>query len=368
MGQFVTIKHDGDPKDAVRDFLKRLLKKNLIELLMVPTLQKHKNVVMQTVISDAKRLDNIDPFAPVVWTNAAKLLSSLSHKPSGHKIAALLRSCEIRAFIELVKLKQGSLENLVLISVDCLGRYENSDYLKRRAKDENLSINFLKNAPDDVVEACKACCDIIPSSIDLRIASICVDISKEIGIEARSEKGEELLKTLEFDSKDLPKEDALSKLEEARNAYRAELFEKSEKDVSDLDTLSDLVAGCINCYNCRVACPVCYCRECVFVTDTFRHDGEKYYNWAKKNGQVKMPTDTVFYHLTRMIHMSTLCVSCGQCTSACPNDIPLMEVFATTAKLSQKRFDYVPGRCVDEEQPLAAFHEDEFHDVTGQMK
>ena len=79
-----------------------------------------------------------------------------------------------------------------------------------------------------------------------------------------------------------------------------------------------------------------------------------------------MPTDTVFYHLTRMLHMSTLCVGCGQCTSACPNDIPVGTLFRTVAKVTQERFEYQPGHDVAEPQPLTTFHSDELFEVTGQ--
>jgi formate dehydrogenase subunit beta len=128
------------------------------------------------------------------------------------------------------------------------------------------------------------------------------------------------------------------------------------------------VAACINCYNCRVACPVCYCRECVFVTDTMRHEGDQYLKWSQKKGRVKLPTDTVFYHLTRMVHMSTLCVGCGQCTSACPNDVPIWELLSSVADRTQARFDYVPGRSLEEGQPLAVFYAEELDEVTGQVK
>jgi len=77
-----------------------------------------------------------------------------------------------------------------------------------------------------------------------------------------------------------------------------------------------------------------------------------------------MPTDTIFYHLTRMLHMSTLCVGCGQCSSACPNDIPVVELFRTVAEATQARFDYVPGRDFQEKQPLATFRDGEFEDVS----
>jgi formate dehydrogenase subunit beta len=90
--------------------------------------------------------------------------------------------------------------------------------------------------------------------------------------------------------------------------------------------------------------------------------------WANHKGSLKMPTDTVFYHVTRMTHIGNFCVGCGQCTSACPNDVNLTMAFKSAAKVSQERFDYEAGRSLDEAQPLTVFHNDELVEVTGQVK
>jgi formate dehydrogenase subunit beta len=87
--------------------------------------------------------------------------------------------------------------------------------------------------------------------------------------------------------------------------------------------------------------------------------------WARRRGSIKMPTDTLFYHITRLAHMSTACVGCGQCSNACPNDIPVMELFRTVARDTQSAFDYEPGRSFDEAPPLSTFREDEFEEVVG---
>jgi formate dehydrogenase subunit beta len=150
-----------------------------------------------------------------------------------------------------------------------------------------------------------------------------------------------------------------------RSAYRDEMFSATGQAVQDLERLTTYLAGCVNCYNCRVACPVCYCKECVFVTDVFNHEPIQYLQWAQRKGMIKMPTDTVFYHLTRLAHMSTACVGCGQCSNACPNDIPVMELFRTVAQSTQQAFDYVAGRSVDEKPPLSEFRESEFNEVVG---
>jgi formate dehydrogenase subunit beta len=89
--------------------------------------------------------------------------------------------------------------------------------------------------------------------------------------------------------------------------------------------------------------------------------------WAIRKGAIKMPTDTVFYHITRLAHMSTACIGCGQCSNACPNNIPVMEVFRTIAHYTQKAFDYQAGRSVDDEPPLSVFREDEYQEIVAKM-
>jgi formate dehydrogenase subunit beta len=42
-----------------------------------------------------------------------------------------------------------------------------------------------------------------------------------------------------------------------------------------------------------------------------------------------------------------------------------MELLQTAAARTQKRFDYMPGRSLDEQQPLAFFQDDELIEVTG---
>lgn len=78
-----------------------------------------------------------------------------------------------------------------------------------------------------------------------------------------------------------------------------------------------------------------------------------------------MPTDTVFYHLTRLAHMSAACIGCGQCSNACPNEVPVMELFRTVAHGVQKAFGYSAGASFEQEPPLSVFGEKEFSEVTG---
>lgn len=368
---------DGQLNQPLSQLVAELLEKGVVDAVLVPAKQPHSASVMQTLICDPKEAETVDPLAPVAPTSSAPLVAKLTRN-ADHKVAAFLKPCEVKAFIELVKLKQGSLDPVLLIGMDCHGRYENTDFIQYASNRDNPTLEFLKSRGNtkeatndlDIVSACKACETPVAENVDLRLLTIGLDAEKTLLIEAVSPLGEKALDALSMEPSEKPvgRQQAVDELMALRAAYsqtsRTEMLER----VSSIDGLMDVISTCINCYNCRVACPVCYCRECVFATDTFSHDSRQYVKWAEKRGRLRMPTDTLFYHLTRMAHMSTLCVACGQCTSACPMDIPVGDLFRAVADGAQAVFDYIPGRNPDEAQPLASFVEHELPDVTGQTK
>ncbi|MEE4241624.1 MAG: 4Fe-4S dicluster domain-containing protein [Desulfopila sp.] len=365
----------GELNTQLSEIFSAMLENGAVDALLAPTTQPKKGV-MQTLITSKDYLKEIDPFAPVMPVNSAKIASSLTASPSGKVIAMILRSCEMRALVELVKLKQAKLEDVLLIGMDCLGRYENLDYLKYTA-DGGTSEAFLENAlagntataDFDVAGACKICEYPTPDNVDIRLAVIGAGAGT-IYLQAVTDKGEEALSKAGLKFVDTPsgRDEAVKKIAAGRTTARNEAFAAYRENTNSFDALEEKLAACINCYNCRVACPVCYCKECVFVTDTFRHKGEQFIGWANSKGMLKMPTDTTFYHLTRITHIAAFCVGCGQCTSACPNDIDLMPIFRTSAEKAQARFEYLAGRSVDEPQPLTVFDSDELMEVTGQVK
>jgi formate dehydrogenase subunit beta len=352
-----------------------MLENGAIEAVLVPMAQAKKGVRL-TLITSTAHTARMDPFAPIAAVSGAKIASSLTSRPSGRKLAMVLRPCEIRAVIELVKLKQANFDNVLLIGMDCLGRYENIDFAKFQEQG-GTSESFLENAlagktsmPDfDIAGACKICEFPMVDNVDMQVCVIGAG-NGNIFIEAKTERGAEALEKSGLKSNETPagRDEAVKKLIAVRTEARDRKFVEFRAETKTFEALADKLAACVNCYNCRIACPVCYCKECVFITDTFRHTGEQFMMWADKSGMLKMPNDTLFYHLTRMTHMSLFCVGCGQCTSACPNSIDLMPLFRTCADKTQVRFNYQAGRSVDEEQPMAGFESDELVEVTGQVK
>ncbi|MGM0403830.1 MAG: Coenzyme F420 hydrogenase/dehydrogenase, beta subunit C-terminal domain [Thermodesulfobacteriota bacterium] len=360
---------------SLASFFKSVLALEDISALMAPLRLPGNDMIMQQLVTDPELLDPIDPFAPAFPMNAARLVSRLTKRPAGETVAVILRPCEIRALVELVKLKQGEMENIVVVGIDCPGAFKNTDYVKFAGENPETAANrFLAGALsgetkfDEDVEisaACRACTHPVPQGADLSIGIFGLDTDRQFLVSADTEKGEALFDRLGLAECEAPgiREEAIDSLMAARKAFQKDMFDDVREKTNTPDKLATYLSGCINCYNCRVACPVCYCRECVFVTDVFDHDPFQYLRWARRKGMIKMPTDTLFYHITRMAHISTACVGCGQCSNACPNDIRLAELFTATASLAQAAFDYEAGRSLEEEPPLAAFNEDEFDDV-----
>jgi formate dehydrogenase subunit beta len=332
---------------------------------------------MPTLITDVVRLDGADPLSPAFPINSARIVSKLTRRASGGKIAAVMRPCEIRAFVELVKLNQGQKDDLIIIGTDCLGACQNRDFFKWAGDDIEASTkNFYSSALSGEwtsltgfvpAPACRVCEMPVPTGADIAIGLFGIEDAGRIPVTAQTEAGEQLLAKLQLKpaEESQSRQKTVEKLIADRTAARDRMFESVHEATDNLEKLTGYLAACVNCYNCRVACPVCYCRECVFTTSVFDHEPSQYLRWANRKGAVKMPTDTVFYHITRMAHMSTACVGCGQCSNACPNDIPLMELFRAIANKTQNSFEYEAGRSIYEKPPLSEFREDEYKEVAG---
>ena len=371
----VTAQHtvrDKNLPGSVQEFLKSVLNLEEISTIFVPQHMPMKNAVMPALISDPEKMADADPLTPSFPINSAKLISRLTRKKTNEKIVVVLRPCEIRAFIELIKLKQGNTDEIIIIGADCLGAYPNKVYNDMALQDPDTLSEFSKNIlsgkeDPNLASACSVCEHPEPTGADIIIGLYGMETDSAFLVKSMTDAGDEILGTLDLSSSEEPesRKQALEALISNRTSARDKMFEQTEESISNIEKLSTYLANCVNCYNCRVACPVCYCKECVFVTDVFNHNPVQYLQWSKNKGAIKMPTDTIFFHMTRIAHMSTACIGCGQCSNACPNDIPLTELFRTVSRRTQASFDYEAGRSVDEIPPLSEFKEDEYGEVVG---
>jgi formate dehydrogenase (coenzyme F420) beta subunit len=377
-------------KEAINSFLESLLEKNLVSALLVPREVPSKDNVVQSLMTNSNLpvqgpvcrvgtgrrtqtggLKEVNVISPVLPVSSARIISQMTRLSSyKNPVGVVLRSCEIRALIELVKLKQASLDNLLIIGVDCLGTYLVSDYQnlckQGNSPSDELLRKFKEGGEDTKLrKACQVCEYPIPSNADLVIGLVGVDFEKNILLKSGTEKGEKILEKFSFlEFNQSKREESVSKYLSKKIEKRDTLFSEMKEETSGgWENLLSVFSTCINCHNCMRVCPLCYCRECFFESPTFEFDSEKYLLWAKRKGSIKMPRDTTLFHLGRMSHMATSCVGCGLCEQACPSNIPLLKIFKTVSYDVQQIFKYVPGRDLEEPLPLTTFKEDELRSV-----
>jgi formate dehydrogenase subunit beta len=350
---------------TIQGLLRGLLEKGVVDALLVPMTMPAGSVAPM-LVSDPAALDRADPLAPVLPINAARAASQLTMTAHKEKLGVVLRACEIRALVELVKFQQASLDNTLIAGVDCLGAYPVTAYQgagNRQQVVEALLTGAASGQPKpfDGMEfraACQMCDQPLPEGdhVALTIGLVGVEPGK-VYLKARKDLAAAL--GLTASAAPAGRKAAAQTLVASRTAARDAAFAGFRDRVHTMDGLLQEFSTCIRCHNCMTNCPICYCRECIFRTPTFEHESQLYYQWAERKGTVRMLPDTLLFHLTRLNHMATSCVGCGVCTEACPVDIPVGTVFRTVGQKVQAIFDYHPGRSLDEAAPVQEFREDE---------
>ena len=372
---------EGRTEEAIIGFLKTLLERGVVEAIMIPKGLPSGDGFVQTLIHDPEKLSGVCVLSPTMPVQSARVASNLTVKNLGKKVAAVMKACEIRAVVELTKFLQTKLDNLFLIGIDCPGTFEVADYAKMSQEGKGGG-GLIKESLKGMVKgeipppagytfrtACQMCEYPIPQA-DIVLKLFGYPTDQEIGVDIgdRLEKEIEGIGTLSFSENEPPlRSEVLSKVIAERTKKRDALFGEFKGVVKDLKSFLDRFSTCIRCHNCMVACPICYCKECVFKTAVFEHEGDQFLRWADRKGSIRMPTDTMIFHLIRMSHMVTSCIGCGLCDSACPNKLPVATLFRSVGDRIQKMFQYVPGRDVKETPPVASFKEDELKIESGSI-
>ncbi|MGB9627953.1 MAG: 4Fe-4S dicluster domain-containing protein [Thermodesulfobacteriota bacterium] len=370
---------DGRTEEAVLGFLKSLLKEEVVDAILMPKLLPSQDGYVQTLIRDPEKMDGGCILSPTMPVQSARVVSNLSIKNLGKKVAAILKACEIRATVELAKFLQVKLDNLYLIGIDCPGTFEVTDYSKMVQEGkggDSLIRELIRGMEKGEIPsppgysfrtACQMCeYPIAQADINLRLFGYKTD--QEMGIEIKDSLAKEIEEKGIFsfsESDSESKSEVLDKLIGKRIKRRDSLFQEFKGIVKDLQAFLNRFSTCIRCHNCMVACPICYCKECVFRTAIFEHDGDQFLRWADRKGGIRMPTDTLIFHLIRMSHMVTSCIGCGLCDSACPSKLPVATLFRSVGDRIQKMFNYFPGRDINETPPVASFKEDELKIESG---
>ena len=358
---------EGGAQKGIINFAKQALKQGVFDAVLIPSRVPAGDSFAYFLIGNEAVLEGASPLSPIMPVQGARVISSITRLGKGQKrIAAIVRPCEARATIELAKLGQVDLENIIIITMDCPGVIPLSDYFEDAAKGDKVFEDAFQNWNSEPMRPVCRICDKFSSAgaEDLHIGIIGAK-SGSILLIPHSSRGEDVLNkmglSLEEDVNDW--EASVNKLTEERKQKRNQSNEGLRSDIEGIDSLVETFSACINCHNCMRVCPICYCLQCHFDSDKMKFSFDDYITRAVARDGLTIPTDTLLFHIGRMLHMSLSCVSCGMCEDACPMAIPVAQVFTLVGDRNQKAFDYVPGRSVDEPLPLTTFEEKEFLEV-----
>ncbi|MBN1627957.1 MAG: Coenzyme F420 hydrogenase/dehydrogenase, beta subunit C-terminal domain [Deltaproteobacteria bacterium] len=361
---------NGDIFETVKSFFTKLFEEGVIDYLLVPQRISEGKTLTQTLIKGVDYLDGVNPFSPVMAINSAKLASQVGIAETDKKVGVVLKPCEIRALIELVKLNQAKLDNLVIIGIDCAGTFEIEQWAKlveesgdAIAKETEVLKDIYagktdyaeEDAPIRLRSACQICDRFTHDKADITLSILGMEDDVLVKLE------DELAAKLGLEAAEAPSshKDVLEDMKNARTYKRESAFDEFRDKMQSMNDMADILATCTRCYACQTACPICYCRVCFFRTETFSPEPARILRWADKEGALRMPTEILLYHLTRLNHVAASCVGCGMCESSCARGIPLSILFQSVGNEVQKKLEYIPGMNIDEELPVATFKQEE---------
>jgi formate dehydrogenase subunit beta len=333
----------GDPLGTISQFIRTVWQGADLEGILVPLNRSPNAIAESRLIKNFSQLDNVNPFKPLMTLNTASLIPEvLNEHPDSH-FGAIMRPCELRALIEMVKHNGFSTEQVLTICVDCLGTFPVEDYewrAERKGEPEKLTQEALQFARQGGISAyryrsaCQVCTAPEAHNADLNIGVLGLPVRQQILVTARDEDTAERLHLDKItDERANPTlvaqhERLLTKVvERNRRTYERVISGLADVLPSDLDALIEQLESCENCQDCLDVCPICV------VDHPRRAEDGKY----------------IREDVTRWM---ISCSGCGVCESDCPKHLPLNAIFLYIRSQLADMYDYSPGASSQEPLPL----------------
>jgi formate dehydrogenase subunit beta len=365
-------KTDGDPEGSVTEALVSVAGALEAEVIIAPFRLAGREEAFAQVRKVSPDLPPVAFLDPVYPFSISALLARMTRSSkTSSKAMAVLRPCDHRALVELAKLEQISLPMVTTVVWECPGTVQARDAQQLDAssrKELSRKMAVPRSSGEKLFalrDACRACIHFDSPGADLQILWKGSDPWEEIYWETKGPVVAQGLQSAGLASRELPEERKveLRLWRTERSAFREERIQRFRRLYRGPEGLERALGACLGCMNCRQVCPLCYCRTCVFQGPDLETSWETVATWLKGRNALRLPVDTLLYHLVRMNHMGHGCVGCGLCGQACPMDVPVDLLFLAGGQIIQEVLGYRPGEKPDDPPPQGTFREDEFQEL-----
>jgi formate dehydrogenase subunit beta len=307
------ISTQNDPLGTVRGVLHMIWKTADLAYILAPQNGRGEKTG-PVIFSDPEQVAHFNPFTPLMPINAAQLVPDLLSQ--GERVAAVLRPCEMRTLMGMVKRNHLKIQNLLTICVDCLGTLPADEFewrAQRKGSPKGLSQEALQFArqggivPYRYRAACQICESPEATQADINIGVLGLPVRQYLLINVRVEQIASSLPKENISSMDADllsqHQKVVARLAERGRGTRDRIF-KGLVDMlpTNIDSLVEPLKGCDDCRACLDVCPIC-------TSDFPRQDG---------NGE---------YRREDVMEWLVSCSGCGICEQACPKHLPLTIIF-----------------------------------------
>ena len=334
-----------DPVQTLQDFLLNWWEAYQLETLLAPAEIVDRNLVGTRVIQDQAGLTTVNPFAPVMVSNAARTADRYIQDHPSQRVGVVLRPCELRVYNELRKRRPDPVDDsqAVIIGIDCLGTFlpENYQQMVAQRSEADLIAETLLNAAEGGLRpqlfrtACQICDWPAPRGADLAIGAIGVNSNQYLLLIARDEETDLRLGLpgmtdhLASEYQVSHRETVVGAIADMRTAIRKNMVEElaTSRHFGDLGSVLAWLANCDLCGKCLNACPL--------------YDGELDTLLGKTQ-----PRHAERAPLAQMVAVSrwlTSCGGCGMCEESCDHGVPLILLISALSHRIQVDLHYTSG-------------------------